>query len=210
MRRRPGFAIVHEERTRHRRRRHVTSRCVCRRRRRPSVRWGIATRRFRREHPARRRLAGSVKLKPRRTAIERGERAGARVPLASVSPFLRCRSFAADHGRRRFYGLRARWSVKSAAILEDDVAVTTSAIRAILPRDNAPNDVPGVRRVRRDSARIFRVDFARDTIRRQFFVAVRRNNNGGESSRFRSLRCSCRYLYNQPGGTRLRDIMSVE
>lgn len=68
---------------------------------------------FRREHPVRRRLARSVKLKPRGTAIER---AGVRVP---PRPFARerftvsqCRSFAARSGKSD----RNRRSVKSAMI----------------------------------------------------------------------------------------------
>lgn len=81
----------------------VTSRRVYQRRWRPSARWGITTRRFRREHPTRRRLAGSVKLKPRRIARRASERARA----CCVSPFLRCRSFATGRRRKRF--LRTRW-----------------------------------------------------------------------------------------------------
>jgi len=111
----------------------VTSRCVYRRRRWwPNARWGITTRRFRREHPAD-WLAGSVKLKPRRIVIERA-RACLTVSRERFTVF----PMPLVRGRKRFSRvLRARWSVKLAAILgrrrSDDERVT----RGPPPRDNA-------------------------------------------------------------------------
>jgi hypothetical protein len=80
---------------------------------------------FRREHPVRRRLARSVKLKPRRI-----ERAGARVPYAAS----RAKRFTVPRSPRTSVqeDPRNRRSVESAAILE-----AAGPRCRVIARDNA-------------------------------------------------------------------------